>query len=224
MAASSLLKLELVTVEDSSSLVDLWFAAFSDPGSRRLFPNTPGVRKWLEDAICQDLLQRPFQLYRKIVDPGSKDVNGQPRIAAYAKWDLSKPEERGPRYPPWHDDMPKELCEPFVSRGENNRKRVMGDLRHICMFLSLCLRVGSYINRDMGKVLDMVATHPDYQRQGAASMLIKWGCDLADDEELGTYVSASKNGASLYAKFGFVDCSNAGQETTSMVRRGQSQV
>lgn len=76
----------------------------------------------------------------------------------------------------------------------------------------------------MGKVLDIVATHPDYQRQGAASMLVQWGCDLADVEGLAAYVSASKNGASLYAKFGFVDCSNAGQETTSMARRGQSQV
>lgn len=35
------------------------------------------------------------------------------------------------------------------------------------------------------------------------------------------YVSASNNGASLYAKFGFVGYSNAGQETTSMVRLGQ---
>ncbi|KAJ5484229.1 acetyltransferase [Penicillium expansum] len=200
MAALSLLKLDLVTVEDSSSLMDLWFAAFSDPGSRRLFPNTPGVRKWLEDAIYQDLLQRPFQTYLKIVDLGSKGADGRPRIAAYAKWDSSTPKERGPRYPPWHDDMPKELCQAFVGRGESNRKRVMGDLGHI------------------------FATHPDYQRQGAASMLVQWGCDLADVEGLAAYVSASKNGASLYAKFGFVDCSNSGQETTSMARRGQSQV
>ncbi|CRL20251.1 Acyl-CoA N-acyltransferase [Penicillium camemberti] len=91
--------------------------------------------------------------------------------------------------------MPKELCE-AVSRGT-----VM-----------------------WGKVLDMVATHPDYQRQGAASMLVQRGCDLADVKGSGTYVSASKNGASRYAKFGFVDYSNAGQETTVIVRRGQSQV
>lgn len=138
MAALSLLKLDLVTVEDSSSVMDLWFAAFSDPGSRRLFPNTPGVRKWLEDAIYQDLLQRPFQTYLKIVDLGSKGADGRPRIAAYAKWDSSTPKERGPRYPPWHDDMPKELCQAFVGRGESNRKRVMGDLGHICMFFALC--------------------------------------------------------------------------------------
>ncbi|KAJ5680557.1 hypothetical protein N7536_011696, partial [Penicillium majusculum] len=31
--------------------------------------------------------------------------------------------------------MPKELCEAFVSRGESNRKRVMGDLRHFCVWI-----------------------------------------------------------------------------------------
>lgn len=147
MAASSPLKLELVTPEDSSALMDLWFAAFSDPHSRRLFPNTPGVRNWLEDAIRYDLLRRPFQRYVQMVDPGSKDANGQPRIAAYAKLDLSTPEERGPRYPPWHDDMPKEDCQAFVDRGESNRKRVMGDQKHICRFACAISALGSCANR-----------------------------------------------------------------------------
>ncbi|KAJ5610961.1 acetyltransferase [Penicillium lagena] len=175
--------------------MNLWFAAFSDPHSRRLFPNTPGVRKWLEDAIRDDLLRRPFQRYVQMVDPGSKDANGQPRIAAYAKLDWSTPEERGPRYPPWNDDMPKEDCQAFVDRGESSRKRVI--------------------------VLDLVATHPDYQRRGAASRLVQWGCDLADVEGADMYVSASKDGASLYAKFGFVDYSNPGQETITMIRRAR---
>lgn len=146
MAASSPLKLDLVTLEDSSALMDLWFAAFSDPGSRRLFPNTPGVRRWLEDAIYLDLLRRPFQRYLKVVDPESKGANGQPRVAAYAKWDLSTPEERGPRYPPWHNDMPRELCEAFVSRGESNRKRVMGNQKHICAFFRSISTSGSCTN------------------------------------------------------------------------------
>lgn len=72
MAASSPLKLELVRPESSPALMDLWFAAFSDPHSRRLFPNTPGVRKWLEDAIRRDLLRRPFQRYVQMVDPDPK--------------------------------------------------------------------------------------------------------------------------------------------------------
>lgn len=53
--------------------------------------------------------------------------------------------------------------------------------------------------------LDTLATHPDYQRRGAGSRLIQWGCDLADKNGTMAYVDASKEGAPLYQKFGFVD-------------------
>lgn len=68
--------------------------------------------------------------------------------------------------------------------------------------------------------LDTLATHPAYQRRGAASLLVKWGCDLADDHGVGAYVDASKAGAPLYERFGFVDESmtDAG-EVASMARR-----
>jgi hypothetical protein len=48
-------------------------------------------------------------------------------------------------------------------------------------------------------------------------MLLKWGCELADSQALPTYVSASREGAPLYARFGFVDCGVG--ETTLMVRQ-----
>lgn len=133
MTSSSNLRLEPLTIEDNAALTELWFAAFSEPILRRVFPNTPGVRQWLEDANRHDLLNKPFQRYVKVVDPQTKDDQGRPRIAAYAKWDLSMPEERGRRYPPWHEEMPSELCEEFFLKEEANRRRVMGNQRHYCM-------------------------------------------------------------------------------------------
>jgi predicted N-acetyltransferase YhbS len=50
----------------------------------------------------------------------------------------------------------------------------------------------------------MLGTHPDYRKRGAGSMLVKWGCDLADREGVAAYVDASSNGAPLYERFGFV--------------------
>jgi hypothetical protein len=51
-------------------------------------------------------------------------------------------------------------------------------------------------------------------------MLIKYGCDLADDNCVGAYVDASKAGAPLYAKFGFVDETGCdGGEVAAMARR-----
>ncbi|KAJ5925318.1 acetyltransferase [Penicillium verhagenii] len=198
MASPNPLKLEPLTLEDNVALTSLWFAAFTAPELQKVFPNTPGVRQWLENANQHDMLNKPFQKYIKVVDTENKDENGRPRIAAYAKWDLSMPEERGRRYPPWHEEMPGEMCEAFFLMEEENRRRVMGDRKHY--------------------YLDTVATHPDYQRRGCGSMLVKWGCDLADSERVSAYVDASKDGAPLYAKYGFVDYSNPGEDIASMAR------
>ncbi|KAJ5924138.1 acetyltransferase [Penicillium verhagenii] len=175
MASPNSLKLESLTLEDNVALTSLWFAAFTAPELQKVFPNTPGF-----------------------VDTENKDENGRPRIAAYAKWDLSMPEERGRRYPPWHAEMPGEMCEAFFLMEEENRRRVMGGRKHY--------------------YLDTVATHPDYQRRGCGSMLVKWGCDLADSEGVSAYGDASKDGAPLYAKYGFVDYSNPGEDIASMAR------
>jgi hypothetical protein len=52
-------------------------------------------------------------------------------------------------------------------------------------------------------------------------MLVQWGCDLADRDEAGAYVDASKAGAPLYEKFGFVDYSEPGSSkgVASMARK-----
>ncbi|KAJ5702270.1 hypothetical protein N7488_009818 [Penicillium malachiteum] len=218
MGFSQALKIEPVTAGDSSTLADLWLVAFSDSHSRQLFPDTPGVRKWLEDVISHDILDHPFQHYMKIIDTESKNNNGGTPIVAYAKWDFSLPEERGPRYPPWHDDMPKDLCEAFVARGENNRRRIMGNTKHICMYSIHYTSIFSWTNHFRIAVLDIVVTHPQYQRRGAASMLIKWGCDQADIKGLSVYLSASAEGSALYAKFGFLDHGVPGPGAIPMVR------
>ncbi|KAF4973201.1 hypothetical protein FSARC_453 [Fusarium sarcochroum] len=194
------LKLEEATLEDVPVLTEVWFAAFTDPGMRRLWPDTPGVRKWWDDANRDDLLHKPFHRYVKVVDPETIDANGRPRIAAFAKWDTSMPAERGRRYPPWAEDMPSQVCDEFFAREEEERLRVMGEQKHY--------------------YLDTLATHPDYQRRGAGSMLMRWGCDLADKNGVAAYVDASKSGAPLYERFGFVDESkpNSG-DVASMARR-----
>lgn len=49
-------------------------------------------------------------------------------------------------------------------------------------------------------------------------MLVKWGCDLADKNGVAAYVDASREGASLYTKHGFVDFSPPNSEVASMAR------
>lgn len=127
------LALETLTLEDIPALTELWYAAFTDPELRRVFPDTPAVRQWLTDANQHDIIHKPFQRYIKVIDTTALDDKGRHRIAAYAKWDTSMPEDRGTRYPPWHEEMSAALCDEFFRKEEENRKRVMGDRKHYCM-------------------------------------------------------------------------------------------
>ncbi|KFY74621.1 hypothetical protein V499_05368 [Pseudogymnoascus sp. VKM F-103] len=196
------LVLELATAEDVPAIIDVWFAAFTQPTMRKLLPDTPGMREWHRDWHLGNFQTRPDTKYLRIVDPESKDEQGRPRIVAFGIWDLAMPEERGRRFPPWHPDCPQEECEAFVSGLESERKRVMGDEKNY--------------------YLDTVGTHPDYQKRGAGAMLVKWGCDLADENDVAAYVDASKAGAPLYKKHGFVDFSPAGSYVASMARGKKS--
>jgi hypothetical protein len=54
-------------------------------------------------------------------------------------------------------------------------------------------------------VLSILVTHPEQQRRGAGSTLIKWGCDLADEKNLPTYLEATPAGYPVYKKQGFAD-------------------
>lgn len=53
-------------------------------------------------------------------------------------------------------------------------------------------------------VLEMLGTHEDYQRNGIAASLIKWGTDQADKDGLETYLDGSEIGQPYYkAHHGF---------------------
>ncbi|RDW67265.1 GNAT family N-acetyltransferase [Aspergillus mulundensis] len=159
-----------ITPADIPCLTPIWFAAFTDPAIRRLFPDTPAVRAWLTAANTHDATRKPFQKYVKVVD-AAVEVEAE--------------------------------CEAFFGREERERARVMRGLKHY--------------------YLDTLVTHPAYHRRGAGSMLLQWGCELADRDGVALYVDASKAGARLYERFGFVDESLPGSgEIASMVRRGMA--
>ena len=48
----------------------------------------------------------------------------------------------------------------------------------------------------------MIVTSPDYRRRGAASLLLQWGIDRADELGVEIYIESSLAGKPLYEKFG----------------------
>ncbi|EXJ71788.1 uncharacterized protein A1O5_05598 [Cladophialophora psammophila CBS 110553] len=51
--------------------------------------------------------------------------------------------------------------------------------------------------------LAAIGTSPKYQRQGAASLLLDWGLERADDRGLAAYVESAPAALRLYEKYGF---------------------
>ncbi|PWY81635.1 acyl-CoA N-acyltransferase [Aspergillus sclerotioniger CBS 115572] len=186
------LKLEFATIDDVPELTQLWYNAFS-PSMLKVWPDTPGVRQWWESANRHDMLNKPCEKYLKVVDP-----NNEGRIAAYAKWSLETAEERGPRYPSWHPDMDAHHNDAFFQPLKGSRARLVGGGRR-------------------NFYLDMLATHTDYRRRGAARLLLEWGCEVADQENFPIYIDSSEEGRPIYERFGFVAQSTTGG-LASMVR------
>ncbi len=51
--------------------------------------------------------------------------------------------------------------------------------------------------------LDTLITHPEHRRQGAAKLLVEWGCKNADERGIEAYLESSQMGVPLYEGCGF---------------------
>ena len=53
-----------------------------------------------------------------------------------------------------------------------------------------------------------MGTNAKFQKQGAASLLLKWGTERADDNNLPAYLEGTKSGYNVYRKYGFEEVDN----------------
>ena len=51
--------------------------------------------------------------------------------------------------------------------------------------------------------LDALMTDPRHERRGAASMLVQWGCERADEMRIETFLTSSHTGTPVYERCGF---------------------
>ncbi|KAJ5532622.1 hypothetical protein N7494_009174 [Penicillium frequentans] len=174
------LTLQPVTESDIPSLSELWYKSFSIPINLLMFPNTPGIRAWWNEANGHDLLHNPHRKYLKVVDP----VPVPGAVVAYAKWDLD-PQHSGARFPEWHAESHRETCDLVFTVLDEEKRTFFGERRFY--------------------YLDMLVVDPAYRGRGAAAMLIQWGCELADQEGVPVYLDAHIDAAPMYRRFGFND-------------------
>jgi hypothetical protein len=123
-------EIKLVEPEDISAITELWYHVFSIPQNQNMFPDTPGVRQWWDDAHRQDILHNPHRRYLRVVD-----ITSSGATAAYAKWDLN-PQQSGRRFPPWHEESDHQALNELFGMREKERNEFFGDEQFYCRCLA----------------------------------------------------------------------------------------
>lgn len=205
--------LQLSTAREAEieSMASITYAAFhtSDPAnmSSRFFPHNTAeeIHSWRVKKLTASFRDKHSR-YVKVTD----STDG--RIVSYARWGL-------PRHPPatteasnkelaqvdeaaLPDGANARLMKAFDSAMHENREKYMDKERD---YSENQMEPKGLLTHQAksGAVLRAIATHPDYQHRGCASMLIQWGLGLADRENARVYLEATPAGKGLYRRFGW---------------------
>jgi GNAT superfamily N-acetyltransferase len=116
-------------------------------------------------------------------------------MVAGARWRYVKPKEEGAKERTWeevdaglsipepYDESDPEMFKSLFTLFNGNKREVLG--------------TRSYY------VLDTLVTLQAHERRGAGSMLVRWGCEKADEVGVEAFLEASPMGAPMYARHGF---------------------
>jgi hypothetical protein len=130
-------------------------------------------------------------LFLKCVDTSTGEM------IAGARWRYVKPKSPGAtertweeveaafseRFPPYDETEP-EMLDALMDLFNKHKREALGNRPYFC--------------------LDTLATLGKHERRGAGSMLVRWGCEKADEAGVQAYLEASPMGAPMYARHGFV--------------------
>jgi hypothetical protein len=121
-------------------------------------------------------------LFLKCVDTSTSE------IIAVARWRYVQPKETGAKERTWEEVEAgfQDVLKPY----EETEPAMLDALFEL-------------FNRGKREYL---GTRPYYclERRGAGSLLVKWGCERADEAGVEAYLEASEVGAPMYARHGFV--------------------
>ncbi|KAG9242030.1 acetyltransferas-like protein [Calycina marina] len=179
-----MLGLRKATVEDVASITDIYFSAFSiDAISLLCFPRNNGaVYSWWFDMITDEVSQPGAHHLVVTIPCATNPSHGE--IIAWALWNAPAASTSSPStLPLWPLGCDVGLANYFFGNLIDRRKQIMG------------ARPYWY--------LELIATRPDWQGQGAAGKLLRWGLERADREGVEAYIEASLDGKQIYERFGF---------------------
>jgi hypothetical protein len=117
-------------------------------------------------------------------------------IVAAARWRYVKPKTEGAKERTWEE----------VEEGFNDLMTPYEETEPAMLDALFALfngRKREYLGNRPYYVLDTLVTLGQHERRGAGSLLVKWGCDRADEQGVEAYLEASEMGEPMYRRHGF---------------------
>lgn len=170
---------------DIESMCDIFLDAFSGNAvGRTLFPrSSPSARKFWMDALADEIHDANARFL--VVEDLSRT---HATLVGFAKWKAPSTSQAHPSAPlpdNWPEDGDPALARVFFRKLADEHMKIMGERPHW--------------------YLEMIATRSQFQGRGAGSMMVQWGVDRADEDQVECYLDATPEGKPLYVKFGFQD-------------------
>ncbi|KAH6678326.1 acyl-CoA N-acyltransferase [Halenospora varia] len=184
---------------DIPSMITIYLSAFStDPFSAATFPRdaiAPSeFNRWLTNRF-QRTFQQPEIRTFKIVDT----LTGQ--MCALARWAF--PYEFSPEELQKKEEEKKEK-EALKAKGEDDSWPLGANLA-ICLakFGGIDAARSKHCSAETDYAIQLLYVSPEYQRKGLASMLLRYGLEMADREGKRAYIEATAKGKVVYERLGF---------------------
>ena len=188
---SSQLEVSLLKPEEAEQYMRIRHETFRTTVNKVLYSRGEASQKTL-DRVTQETRDGISKgtLFIKCTDTSTGE------LVAAARWRYVKPNEKNAtertwgeveaafaeRLPPYDESDPALLSDLFDIFNEKKRK---------------------YLGTKLYYVLDTLVTYQQHERRGAGSMLVRWGCEKADEAGVVAYLEASPVGAPMYARHGF---------------------
>ncbi|KAI1572927.1 Acetyltransf-7 multi-domain protein, partial [Pyrenophora tritici-repentis] len=185
------LQISLLKPEEAEQYMCLRHEVFRPTVNKILYARGEPSQKTL-DAVTEDIREGIVNrgiLYLKCIDTSTGEM------IAGARWRYVKPTEEGAKERTWEEvDAGLTVPEPYAESDPEMFK---------ALFALFNANKREILGRQPYYVLDTLVTLERHMRRGAGSMLVRWGCEKADEAHVKSFLEASPMGAPMYARHGF---------------------
>lgn len=125
------LEIQPLQADDIPKCVQIYFDAFQNPHSLACWPRVPGIRKFWQDML-QEEMGDPNARFLKVMVVSDDDGSGE-ELVAFAKWVAPKPGvEVDTSLPRWPEETDAELCDRTFGDWARRHGELMGTRGHWC--------------------------------------------------------------------------------------------